>query len=516
MKYTIKHYPHLKEQVEKMSTEDLLRAIICPNMFAEQEPIRSTASVFVHPTTSDHANEIAKGINDGRKKRALIVSDMEYGASGAIQGAVAFPSMWAAGEAKDKELAYQMGAIAAKEAINAGYHWTFGPCVDIVGNKYNPIVVLRTAEDNPDTVIEYGGAYMEGLQDNGLIATLKHFPGDGFSPDDQHVTTTENPLSKEEWDNTFGKVYAALIERGAMSIMPGHIALPAYDEIDEATGLYPPASVSKNILTGVLREKLGFDGIIVSDAVNMNGFCGYMNLYHASAAFLEAGGDCLLFMHDTEEYRTEMKACISEGRLSMETLKNRAYRMLCFAEEYFEKHPIGEKVPFDRDEAESVAKAMVEKSVKIVRDRHSLLPFPISKDTRIAHVILYNSWVRDFSVTDELTAKLSEIAGTVEEFRDPGDMNIQNIVKSGKYDLMVCSILESPEYGLNTAKLCGPIARNMMGGWTKFQTPVLFVDYHTPFFGDIYKACADTLINTYGCTQYTVDAVVDLIRGIKG
>ncbi len=508
MKYAVKHYPHILREIEQMDVDNLLRAVICPDVPPDSELPRHTTSALVYPTTAEKARKTANGINDGRQRRALIVSDMEYGAGCTIHEAVHFPSMWAAGVAGDPSLAYRMGAIAAKEAAAVGYHWTFGPCVDIVGNKENPIVGIRAAGDNPDTVIAYSGAYMEGLQDHGLIATLKHFPGDGYCINDQHITTPCNPLSKEEWDNTFGKVYAALIEKGAMAIMPGHIALPAYDDIDDATGLYPPATVSKNLLTGLLREQLGFDGIIVSDAVNMNGFCGYRNLYHACADFLEAGGDCLLFMHDTEDYITEMKACIATGRLRPETLKNRAYRMSCFAYEYFENHPSRETGSFDRVAAEAVAKEMTEKAVTVCRNRAGTLPFSVNPNTRMAHVILHSPWVRDFGVTEELTAKLSALCGAVDVFRDPGAGKLIDIAKSGEYDLILCSVLEEAGYGLNTAKLCGPMARNMMGGWMRFRTPVVFIGYHTAYFGDTYKACVDTMINTYGVTAYTVDAII--------
>ncbi len=128
-----------------MSVEELLRAVLCPNIGADQTPPRDTNTVFVHPTTTEYANQVAEKINRDRENRALIVADMENGAGDAIVGAIPFPSMRAASEAGDKMLAYEMGVIAAKEAINAGYHWTFGPCVDILGNRYSPIVSLRTA-----------------------------------------------------------------------------------------------------------------------------------------------------------------------------------------------------------------------------------------------------------------------------------------------------------------------------------------------------------------------------------
>ena len=513
MKYCIKDYSHIRKEVEAMSIDELLLAVICPDIIPGNPAPKNTTSVFLHPATTEKAYETAKAINEERQNRALIVADMEFGAGEAIEGAVEFPSMRAASETEKKELAYEMGVIAAKEAMLAGYHWTFGPCVDIVGNKENPIITLRTSGEDANTVIDYSGAYMEGLQDTGLIATLKHFPGDGFCQDDQHLTVTENPLSKEEWDESFGKVYSTLIERGAMSIMPGHISLPAYDEIDKNTGLYPPATVSKNILTGLLKEKLGFKGIIVSDAIIMSGFCGYMNLYRACATFLEAGGDCILFMHGHEEYLREMKKYINEGILSLETLKNRAYRMRCFAQEYFEKYFKEEIKDFNREKAECIAKEMSQRCVKIIRDRRHILPYEINETTRIAHIVLHSHWNSNFRMVEELTAKLQTIAGKVDEYRDPGCGKSVEIAKSGEYDLIVCSVVENSEYGLNTAKLSGPMARNMMAGWMRYQTPVIFIGYYNPYFGDTYKAVVDTMINTYGYTKYTIEAVIERLTG---
>ena len=512
MKYKIKDYPQLKKRIASMTIEELLKTVICP--YAEQgKPVpRGTSAVFVHPTTTDNARKTADMINENREDRALIASDMEYGPGNAIVGAVEFPSMRAAAQAGDVELAYQMGVCAAKEAINAGYHWTFGPCVDIIGNINNPIVTNRSVGENVDAIIKYSGAYVDGLQENGLIATLKHFPGDGYSSDDQHVTTSVNPLPCEEWDNTFGKVYRDLIERGVMAIMPGHIALPAYDEPDE-NGLYPPATVSQNMLTGLLKEKLGFEGLIVSDAVNMGGFCGYMNLYRASCAFLEAGGDCLLFMFDNEEYLVEMKRCMEKGYLSEETLRNRAYRMLCFCKEYFEKHPVGKKLEYNREEAEFCAKEMAQKAVKISRDRMGLLPLKRSPETRIAHVVLNSVWTDDLHRAEEITAKLAQYVNTVDCFPDPGGDKLCEIAKSGEYDYIICSVLEDGAYGMNVAKLCGPAARNMMCGWMRFNTPVVFIGYNNPYFGETYAHSVDTIINTFGFTKYTADGVIQKLFG---
>ncbi len=500
-----------------MSGEELLRCVICPDYPPEKRtPKRNTTALMLHQTDRETAVRTIREVGRDREIRPLVAVDMEYGAGKALRGATRFPSMRAAAEAGDEQLAYRMGRIAAQEAQDAGYSWTFGPCVDILYNHRNPIVSIRTAGDHPDTVLRYGGAYMRGLQDGGLIATLKHFPGDGIPDCDQHITTTENPLSREEWDSSYGRIYRTLIEQGARAVMPGHIALPCYDEPDPETGLYPPATLSKNLLTGLLREQLGFEGIIVSDAVNMTGFCGFRNLFCACADFLEAGGDCLLFFHEDEESFSEMKQQIANGRLTMKTLRNRAYRMLCFAREYHESRDRCSGVPRIRDdEIEDCLRKMVFQSARVVRDRIGLLPLDRKKVRRVAHIILSNAGSPG-DATDgpaELTRMLDDYADIVEEYPDPGPGIAKRLAKCGEYDLIVCSVADEVSWGLNTIRLSGPMARNMMSGWMRYGTPVVFVSYFDPYFHEDFVAPADTVINTYGYAKYTNEAVLKLLFG---
>lgn len=510
MKYIIKHYVDIKDKVETMSTEELLNCVICPDYpLRKKVPARNTTALMFHPTDTDTARKASMQLNEGREDKALVVADLEYGAGKAVTGAVEFPSMRAVAETGDERLAYDMGRFTAAEARLAGYHWTFGPCVDILGNKRNPVVSIRTAGEDAETVICYGGAYMRGLQDGGMIATLKHFPGDGYCDNDQHITTPQNPLSKEEWDESFGRVYRTLIEDGVMAIMPGHISLPSCDVIDPETGLYPPATVSEKLLTDLLRKQLGFEGIIVSDAINMGGFCGYTEFYHACARFLEAGGDCLLFMHPSEEYYEEMKKEIRMGTLRLETLKKCAYRMLCFSKEYFEKNQ--DDIEFDSGKANASCEEIAKKCVKIVRDRKNLLPLNTNNVHKILHVILSNPGMTDavIGAATDLTCRLEQMGIEVSEQKDPGCDAIRKMAKSREYDLIICSVINEMSYGLNTVKLAGPVARNMMGGWMRFGTPTVFVSYYDPYFGDDFCASTDTLINAYGYCEYTNKYVVE-------
>ncbi|MBQ7623739.1 MAG: hypothetical protein IJS65_00500 [Clostridia bacterium] len=517
MKFSLKQYPELRKKTLKMDIPDLLRHITCPDITAGKDEIpEGQTCFFIHPAEMEKAREIARAVNDGKKEKTLLVADMEYGAGNALKGATAFPSMWAAARAKDPELAYLMGAVTAKEGLSAGYHWTFGPCVDILGNRENPIVSVRCAGDGAETVLKYAGAYFKGVRDGGMIATLKHFPGDGFCSDDQHITTPENPLSKDEWDASFGRVYSELIEEGAPAVMPGHISLPCCDEPDGENGLYPPATLSKRVLTGLLREKLGFEGVIVSDALIMGGFCNYINLYDGIARFLEAGGDCLLFTAADGNLCREMKKRVENGQLKLKTLQNAAYRMLCFSKQYFEDAEKREKIRLDEAECKRIARLLTEKSVETVRDRAGLLPIKDPKSLRVLHVVLSIPGTPEsaFERTNELTGRFKAAFASAVEVRDPGGDNIRKAVQNGECDLVICSVHNRMSYGLNNVKLAGPVARNMMHGWMRYGVPAVFISLSDPFFGETFKAAADTVINTYGYNEYTADAVLE--RLLKG
>ena len=355
-------------------------------------------------------------------------------------------------------------------------------------------------------------AYMHGMQDAGLIASAKHFPGDGYDYYDQHLTTTVNNLSMDEWHKKSGKCFKALIDEGVSAIMPGHISLPAYDTPDEKLGLCPPASLSYPLMTDLLKGELGFEGIIVSDAIGMNGAVGFMEYYEACAAFWENGGDVLLFV-EMDHLHEELDKLIKNGKLKIQTLINRAYRVLCFKDQIGLFDQTSSVEAFDTKEQEALLEKTVKESITLVRDRENLIPRSIDKDTRILHVIIMNDSESHKSYTDELTNELKKLSDNVTEKTDPGPDVLFFDARDNKYDLIICSIGGALSYGLNVARLHGPIARNMMNGWTKLSTPVIFVSPLQPYIHKEYEPSIDTIINTYGITQCTAKEVAKKIIG---
>lgn len=158
----------------------------------------------------------------------LMTSDFENGCGSMLKGLTPLPYLMSLGATNSEELAYEYGKATALEARSVGANWSFSPVCDLNINKRNPLINVRGLTDDPDLAIKLLNEVIRGMQENGLAACAKHFPGDGLDWRDQHIMTTNNTLSFEEWKKLSGKVFQSVIDNGVYSIMPGHITLPSY------------------------------------------------------------------------------------------------------------------------------------------------------------------------------------------------------------------------------------------------------------------------------------------------
>ncbi len=504
MKFRIKDYEDLKSKIRKLSVRELLMIVSSPQARAtDMEFPKGFRSLFLHETTFEQAQKFRDYYFEGEESSPVFVSDIEFGAGMMLKGCTAFPSMMSYGMTGDPELAYKAGRIAAAESAKAGYRWSYSPCVDICINHDSPTASVRCAGEDADTVITYAGEMMRGMHDGGLASTLKHFPGDGVTTHDHHISTTENLLSREEWDASYGKVYSAMIEKGAMSIMLGHISLPCYDDEDEKMGMYPPATLSKNLITGLLKEKLGFEGLVVSDSVNMGGVIGYMNAYKACATFLNAGGDILCFGGSDDHWLGKMEELVSTGYLPIDVLRNRAYRVECFFRQIEEMKPVDDII-FN---AKEVEREIVKRSMRIVQDREHILPFSVEgkkkEELRILVLDLsniYNGLTLSHDFYESLKA---EGFMNVDFLSAPGSRKIAEICENHEYDIVLCSVANGYAYGTDVLRIHGEVSRNFLDGWSKLGTPVVFIALVHPYLHEQLKAFADTVINCYGVSETT-------------
>ncbi len=319
----------------------------------------------------------------------LLGANTENGGNGLAFEGTSFGQPMAVAATGDTENAYRMGFTACAEGAALGLNWSLAPIVDINYEFHNPITNVRTFGSDADKVIACGSAYMRGAKENGVAVSIKHFPGDGVDERDQHILTSVNTLSREDWDKSFGRVYSALIEQGAETVMVGHIALPAYADETER---FLPASLSHSLMTGLLRGKLGFNGLISTDATPMVGFTAAMPRAEAIPTAIAAGADMILFNKDLDEDYHFLLAGLENGLVSEARLDEAVTRILATkaALGLHRKQADGTLVP--GAEALSVigcpkhrawAEEAADRAITLVKDTQKLLPLSAERFRRV-------------------------------------------------------------------------------------------------------------------------------------
>ena len=298
----------------------------------------------------------------------LVLANMEHGAAEWPNYGVNFPTLMAAGAANDVRLMEQMGKATAMEARHIGVNWCLTPDIDLNYNDDNPVTNTRAMGDRPELVATLAPPLIQALQANGVAATAKHFPGDGMDDRDQHLVSTINSLPFDQWMETYGLVWKAAIQAGVWTVMPGHISLPAYQGYGENPVDAPPATISRELLEGLLRQELGFQGLIVSDATGMIGLTSRLAPAERAPAAINAGIDLYLGANADVDYPA-LLAAVRDGFVKEERVQEAARRVLALkarlqlAEQPLAPAPTAAETASFRQ----AAQAMADKSVTIVR-----------------------------------------------------------------------------------------------------------------------------------------------------
>src|SRR6267143_1975689 len=252
----------------------------------------------------------------------LISADLEWGAAMRVVGATGFPAIMAAGATGDERDAYTIGRVAALEGRAVGIHVNFAPDADVNNNPLNPIINTRSFGEDPRAVARLVRAYVRGLQNNGMLATLKHFPGHGDTDVDSHLGLPSIRATYSHLDSIELVPFRAGIDAGAGVVMSAHIAFPSL------TGDADPATLSGAVLTGLLRDSLRFHGLVVTDALMMGGIVTKYGAGDAAVRAFEAGSDLLLMPADPDTAIVAMLTALQTGRISAARLDASVRRVL--------------------------------------------------------------------------------------------------------------------------------------------------------------------------------------------
>lgn len=526
----------VQENLDNMTLNEKVGQLFCLIGVSHDESIINEVLSNIKPGgimyRAEKAEVIAKThsfIQEESKIPLLISANLEEGGSGIGSDLTNFSSQMGVCATNDSKYAYMLGDISSKEGGAVGCNWTFSPVVDINMNYRNPITNIRAYSDKTEKVIEMSKEYMRAMHNNNMAVTIKHFPGDGVDERDHHLVTSVNSLTKEEWDSSFGKVYGELIENGADAVMVGHITLPNYQKYlndNLSDGDLLPASLSKELLQGLLRERLNFNGLIVTDSSLMMGLYSAMRREEAVPKSIAAGCDMFLFARDLKEDFGYMLKGVKSGIISEERLNEAVKRILGLKASLglhkkkmqnnlkFNKKTI-EKINFN--EHRKLKEECIKKSITLVKDRNEILPINpkeysnilihrlegdnIFSSKTLSLVLIEELEKRGFNVElfDAKNASIISLFSPIKEFKE-------------KYDLVIYISDKKPVSNNTTLRLNYNSFFGADFAWSVQEIPNIFISFGSPYHLEDMPMIK-TFINCYNNDDLVVKEVVKKLTG---
>ena len=331
---------------------------------------------------------LANQMQQHAKIPLLVGADFETGTAMRLDEGTAFPSPMAVAATGNPQDAYTIGKITALEARAAGIQWVYAPDSDVNINPDNPIINIRSFGEDPKQVGAFVAAFVRGAQENGVLATAKHFPGHGDVNVDSHLALAVVPGNRERLEKVELVPFCAAIDAAVASIMSGHLEVPAFEP--DAT---IPATLSPKILTGLLRDELGYQGLVATDAMDMGGITTMYPPGEAAVRSIVAGADVLLMPPVPDAALAALEEAVKSGRLPVAQVDESVRRILSAKERlglvknrFVDIDQLNQK--FGRPEFAAQAQDIADRGVTLLRDEKHLLPLDSTKPLRVLYVAI--------------------------------------------------------------------------------------------------------------------------------
>lgn len=328
----------------------------------------------------DAAREIDLVNEFQRKSKVpmLIGMDAEWGLYQRIAAAHKFPWAITLGAIQDKNLITEMASQIAADAKRMGVNWDFAPVVDVNTNPANPIIGNRSFGSDVQNVIGSALAYSNGLQNNNVLAAIKHFPGHGDTDTDSHLDLPVISHDLKRLNSVELAPFKALMDKGIGGVMVAHLYVPA---LEPAKGV--PASVSKNIVTGILKEKFGYKGLIITDALNMGAVAKRFKPGELDAMAFKAGNDIMLFSDGVKEGKRLIQEAINKGEIPQNRVEESVKKILLTKyylglDKYESKNPANINADLNNGLHTQTVRKMYAAAVTTLKDDKKLLPLSCS------------------------------------------------------------------------------------------------------------------------------------------
>ena len=464
------------------------------------------------------ARKIAEELNTlqrSSKYPLLVSADFEKGAGTYVDGATDLPFNMALGATRDPHIVYRSAALTSKEAKVMGVHIIFGPVLDVNNNPKNPVINARSFGENAEMVATLGAAAINGYQDNGILATGKHFPGHGNTSIDTHAKLGIIESNSEEFESIELLPYKKVLRDAKPSaIMSVHLWVKS---IDSDT---LPATLSNKVITGLLRQRLGFDGVIYTDAMVMGGITTRYPFDVAVVKAIQAGCDVILFPGSIEKGVEDLRAAVKNGDISEERITESARRILLsktrvnlHRERLVDLEKIASSVGTSKNYLE--AKAIAAECLTLAKDEKNLIPIAESKKVTILTISNRegNSMLSRgvFNFPDEMRTRSTNVADFTlsDSLRENEVVKALELAKSS--DVVVVAAYVRIVLSSGTVDL--PAAHIKFLEQLTAQNPnIILVSFGNPYIGGSVPGIP-TYVCAYDNAKALQDAAADALFG---
>lgn len=439
----------------------------------------------------------------------LIAMDAEWGVGMRLDSAMRYPFQMTLGAIQNNDLIYAMGREIAAQLKRTGVHLNFAPVVDVNNNPDNPVINYRSFGENRNKVAEKGIAFMKGMQDENLLTTAKHFPGHGDTDADSHYALPQITHSRERLDSLELFPFTQLIRAGVSGVMVAHLNIPALD-----TGRLP-STLSRPIVTDLLRNELGFKGLIVTDAMNMRGVTATNEPGVVDKDAIIAGNDVLEFTEDVPRAIAEVRKAIRQGLISQAEIDRRCRKVL--AAKYWvglnRFQPIRTSrlaETLNTPEARLLNRQLMQAALTVLRNKNNLIPLRHLDTLRIASISFGAKTITPYQKTLGLYTAIKHF--TVPEDSDRialdslrAELKNYNMVLAAIHDTGVRP-LNSLNFSPEVTEFVNELAQRKNTILTVFKNPYVLDRFH-----DI--GSAHGLIMAYEDNVHAEDLAAQLIFG---
>ncbi len=437
----------------------------------------------------------------------LIAADLENGGGDVIPGLTPLPFPMCLGATRDEALAYDYGQVCACEGTLAGINWNYGPLVDLALHPLSANIGNRSLGDDPAAVFRLAHAIVRGLQENGMAACAKTFPGDGTDFRDQHLTTTCNHMSEDVWWETYGRLFQKLFGAGLSTLMTGHFSLPARQTRSDPRG-YLPATLCPEITTRLLKQDMGFRGLVVSDGFGMSGILKWGPKDEVAVQAIRAGTDMILFSDLT--YLDRLEKAMSTGEVSEERLEDALGRIWQTKQTY----AAAPRKPLPsadiRESAAAVGGRTAHAGATLAWSHRELLPLNPAQHPRLLLIAI--------TPNDKAFTRFRTFADLLREAGFHADL-LRNLnrfspeVDFSGYERILYLVERQFHRPLGVMDFSGEESHSVWAALTVGAEKSVVLNFGTPFLTQFYFECAPVALNFYSAVPSCLEAARDILLG---